>query len=90
MDIKSLITELFVEINLNTNSLDARKREDAIFDEILKDIPMDNNKLYLEHDRENNTFLLKEDEKQTGKKKQEVKKQQKTAQKIKKIKKIKK
>ena len=56
MDFKSLITEPLVEINLNTNSLDAQKREDAIFDKILKDIPIENNTFYIEHDRENNIF----------------------------------
>ena len=59
-DIKSLITEPLAEINLNMNSLDARNSEDAIFDKILKNIPIDNGTFYIEHDRENNTFSLKE------------------------------
>ena len=40
-----------------------QNREDATFNEMLKHIPIYNYTLYIKHDRENNTFLLKEDEK---------------------------
>ena len=36
----------------------------AIFDEILKDIPIYNNTLYIVHEKKNHTVLLKQDEKQ--------------------------
>ena len=65
IDTKTLTKDPLVEINLNRDSSGIYKREDAIFDEILKDIPLHKDKLYIEHDRENNTFLLKEDEKQS-------------------------
>ena len=67
VDIKTLMEDPRVEINLNRDSSGVYKREKAIFDEILKDIPLYNDTLYIECDRENNTFLLKEDDKQAQK-----------------------
>ena len=64
VDIKSLIIERLVEVNLNTTSVDARKKEDIIFDKILKDIPVDNDTFHIEHVRENSAFSLKEDKEQ--------------------------
>ena len=65
--IKTLMEDPCVEIHLNRDSSGVYKREKAIFDEILKDIPSYNDTIYIECDRENNTFLLKEDDKQAEK-----------------------
>ena len=43
------------------SSKERLKKEDAIFDQIIKNLPLDNDTFYIKHDRENNTFLLKED-----------------------------
>ena len=43
------------------SSKERLKKEDAIFDQIIKNLPLDNDTFYIKHDRENNTFLLKKD-----------------------------
>ena len=67
LDIKSLVNDPLIEVNLKTNSSELHKKENLILEEILKDIPMYNNVLYVEYDRENNIFLLEEDEETNGK-----------------------
>ena len=67
VDIKTLMENPLVEINLNRDSSGVYKREDVILDEILKHIPLYNDTPYIEHNRENNTLLLKKDEKQAEK-----------------------
>ena len=67
LDIKSLVNDPLIEVNLKTNSSELHKKENVILEEILKDIPMYNNVLYVEYDRENNIFLLEEDEETIGK-----------------------
>ena len=61
IDVKSLTEEPFVEINLNISSLERQKRENVIFDQIMKNLPSDNNTFYIEHNKENSTFVVEED-----------------------------
>ena len=37
-----------------------RKGENAIFDEIIEQSPENNDRFYIEHDRQTNTFTVKE------------------------------
>ena len=43
------------------------KKENAIFDEIIKQLPNDNDRFCIEHNRETNTFMVREGKKETKK-----------------------
>ena len=50
----------YIDVDLTLNFANKGQREDAIFDQLLQNLPVDNNRFYIEHDKETNTFTVKE------------------------------
>ena len=61
--IRSLTKEPFVKVNSNMSSKERQKKKGR-HDQIMKNLPSNNDTFYTEEDRENNTFVLKEDKDQ--------------------------
>lgn len=51
----------YIDVDLTLDSADKGQREDAIIDQLLQNLPVDNDIFCIEHDKETNTFTVKED-----------------------------
>ena len=51
----------FININVPIDTTAREKRENAIMEKITNNLPDDNDKYYIEHDRETDTFTIEED-----------------------------
>ena len=61
LDVASLTETPHISLDVTIDSSGQRKKEEAIFDQTVKQMPADNVRFYIEHDKNINTLKIKED-----------------------------
>ena len=61
LDVSSLTETSYISLDVTIDSSEQRKKEEDIFDQIIEQMPVDNDKCYIEYEKNTNTFKIKED-----------------------------